>query len=887
MRGTHACGKRRSHRKRATGGGRVSKASSIDFELWQWFVDTIQNVKGRLPAWLLLAEAEHLAGDLKRWAQREIEQGNLPPDFDLKLPQLDYNWLRRWRAFHHVTWRTVNLTLKCSLVVLKRRLLQLWCNVLRLRWLAYYLLGPSAIIVWINCDQKPMWFTSARDLKTLHHQGAEGIFVNENVPMTRERFTTMTRTMWPQLIDDGKDLAVMFRADGEDHSIIQSRLKVPERTLLQFAPHGSYQLEHTLEYYRWILPAGDDELSKYPKGPNQDKAVFCCLLDWYGPNLDPEVDEVIEDCNGMGLRIPGCVTGHVQVNDTGCHGPYSRIYKEEEVADNIAQLRAGVSMPSVSRQTVMDRAVNAWQRVDHERVSQHFVGCGFANNLDGTEDKALNSNVQQIWFDLEMPSWRERIRSQIQGEVQAKRLTSMSQYKHVLVPYEDHRPAEEGEEACQWKAGDVQKDEAVDTDDDAAAADEEDEENGEAIVASGGAEAAHGSIVAELDDIAQQEYEEAIASLEKLSGKKEASAVREALNALRAGGGDPQTESILEKRLLKLANQNKNSQHPAALFLRQEAIKRRKAEAEVRQRNRAADMELRKLAVEERIAKARLETAKEQGKAAAADARDKVEQAKNARAQAQAAKIKAQKENHELAMHFASVLCGQCSEYLVKNGIALKKELDLLGAESKLKNSANKTVAAPRFLDDSDCKAYKDVTRPLTVGAKHTLARSRYIASLEFSWRVFGKKGEFGTFDDIPFLLERLIDKTLPRYNALLGKRYPVKDLLDSCGKNVDRAYLEANWRYSRLVGQKLFPPGLHNWPPPVGWMDRITRRAAEGPHVTASTIATSSSSSSSGSKALTEHGLHVPVSTMAPSEPSSGPSMMTLHSKWAADELP
>ena len=295
-------------------------------------------------------------------------------------------------------------------------------------------------------------------------------------------------------------------------------------------------------------------------------------------------------------------------------------------------------------------------------------------------------------------------------------------------------------------------------------------------------------------------------------------------------------------------------------------------------------MELRKLAAEERIAKARLETAKEQGKAAAADARDKVEQAKNARAQAQAAKTKAQKENQELAMHFASVLCGQCSEYLVKNGIALKKELDLLGTETKLKDSANKTVAAPRFLDDSDCKAYKDVTRPLTVGAKHTLARSRMYASLEFSWRVFGKKGEFGTYDDIPFLLERLIDKTLPRYNALLGKRYPVKDLLDSCGKNVDRAYLEANWRYSRLVGQKLFPPGLHNWPPPVGWMDRITRRAAEGPHVTASTIATSSSA---GSKALTEHGLHVPVSTMAPSEPSSGPSMMTLHSKWAADDLP
>ena len=339
--------------------------------------------------------------------------------------------------------------------------------------------------------------------------------------------------------------------------------------------------------------------------------------------------------------------------------------------------------------------------------------------------------------------------------------------------------------------------------------------------------------------------------------------------------------------MLQLANQKKDSKHPAALFLRQEAIKRQQAEVEVRQRTRAADMEMRRLAAEERIAKVRLETAKEEGKAAAAEAKDKLEQAKNARAQAQVAKTKAQKENQELAMHFASVLCGQCSEYLVKNGIALKKELDLLGIETKLKDSANKTVAAPRFLDDSDCKAYKDVTRPLAVGAKHTLARGRYFASLEFSWRLFGKKGEFGTFNDIPFLLDRLIDKTLPRYNALLGKRYPVKDLLDSCGKNVDKAYLEANWRYSRLVGQKLFPPGLHKWPPPVGWMDRITRRAVEGPHVTASTIATSSSSSSSGSKALPEHGLHEPVSTMTPSEPSSESSMMTLHSKWAADAVP
>ena len=918
VRGTAKLGKKQSKRKRAAGGGRVSTADSIDFELWQWFVDTIQNVKGRLPAFALLAEAERLADDLRRWAQHQIEDGNLPPYYDLNLPNLDYMWLRGWRSRHHVTWRTANLTLKCSMVVLKRRLLALWCNVLRLRWLAYYVLGPSAIIVWINSDQKPLWFTSARTMKTLHHEGAQGIFVNENVPMTRERFTGMTRTMWPWLVDDGKDLAVMFRAEGEDHSVLRSRLEVPERTLLQFAPKGSYRLEHTLEYYKWILPADDDELSMYPKSPNQDKALFCCLLDWYAPNLDPEVDDVIEDRGGMALRLPGCVTGHVQVNDVGCHGPYSMYYKQDEVLDNTAQLRAGATMPSTSKQTVLNRTVKAWQKVDHARVSQHFVGVGFANNLDGSEDKALNSNVMQIWFDLEMPSWRERIRNQIQGEVQAKRLTSMRQYRDVLVPYEEHLPAEEGAEACEWTADAAEKNAAVDTDEEGDAMDAADvavECEGVATVASAGAEAVeggcnhHGSIVAVLDESADAGYQEAIESLEKLSGRKEASAVREALKTLRASGGDPVMESAMERRLLKFAKIGKISDSPAALYLRHAALQRQRAEVERRQKTREADAELRRLAVQERIEKARLETAKEGGKAAAADARARVEQAHNARAEAEAAKTKAQKESQDLAIHFASVLCGRCAEYLLKNGSALKKELDRVGTSSTLKHSANKTVAAPRFLEGCDLRAYKDVTRPPKVGDKQTPARFRVYASLEFSWRLFGKKGEFGTFDDIPFLMERLIEKTLPGYSTLFGKRYPVKDLINSCSRYLDWAYLEANWRYSRLVGVDLFPPGLHKWPPPVGWMDTITRRAAEGPHVSVSTIATSppssgskaptshgahaavstmaASSSSSGSKALTSRGARVPVSTMAASLSSSGSSMLTLHAKWQADELP
>ena len=34
----------------------------------------------------------------------------------------------------------------------------------------------------------------------------------------------------------------------------------------------------------------------------------------------------------------------------------------------------------------------------------------------------------------------------------------------------------------------------------------------------------------------------------------------------------------------------------------------------------------------------------------------------------------------------------------------------------------------------------------------------------------------------------------------------------------VDLAYVEAVWRYSRLMGEKWFPPGIFTWPPPVNW---------------------------------------------------------------------
>ena len=45
------------------------------------------------------------------------------------------------------------------------------------------------------------------------------------------------------------------------------------------------------------------------------------MLDWFKPHLDPSVDELVHEAGHAVLRIGGCLTSLVQVEDTHLHGP--------------------------------------------------------------------------------------------------------------------------------------------------------------------------------------------------------------------------------------------------------------------------------------------------------------------------------------------------------------------------------------------------------------------------------------------------------------------------------------------------------------------------------------------------------------------------------------
>ena len=385
---------------------------------------------------------------------------------------ISYAWLRRWRKVYGVSARQCNLRYKAPRNVIFRRLRVFWCNLIRLRAL-HALLEPGGELVFEGFDQKPLWFTASSQEKTLALRGSRKVVVKENVPMTRSRFTAMTRCRWPTPPEDGKEIAVLFKAAGGG-SRIRETLRVPREVLLQFQEKGSYRLTDVLAYVSWILdrsrvslaggpappgppasgqdsasPAAGGQDSASPAASGQDSASPAAsghesaspaaskrdsashvalsddsapqfgrrvvyLLDWFAPHLDPSVDALINGAGHAVLRVGGHLTGLVQVEDTHAHGPMTKIYKKQESLEAYEQLTLRPDkLPSTTRQTVLDRALGSWRAVNHAACSRGFVSNGIANKLDGSEDETLTLEVTEYWAEWKM----HRLRAKVMDEV--------------------------------------------------------------------------------------------------------------------------------------------------------------------------------------------------------------------------------------------------------------------------------------------------------------------------------------------------------------------------------------------------------------------------------------------------------------------------------------
>ena len=821
-----------SKRKRKRGGGNKSLSAAVNDELWHWFVDTVQNVKGRIPSQVLLAQAELLGQDLRQQYAQRMREGTVDTSAAPKLPKFNYVWMLRWRQKYGVTWRTVDLFYKCSLLKLKTRLRVFWCNVFRIRWLHYFLFGPLAVLRWENCDQKPLWFNNIGALKTLGLRGAKRVAVKENVAATRMRFTMMTRCAWPKLrTQDSKRYAVMFKADGEDHSTLRRSLQMPPGVLLQFGPKGSYRLEHTLEFYDWLVPEAESE-----------KECSVYLVDWFAPNLDEELDDLLENRGHACLRIPGCVTGQVQVPDTHLHGPFSGKVKKREMASNLLQLRRNPKkLPSTDRQTLVDRVEAAWQEVNHDRVSHGFVQVGIASDLFGAHDDDLTKDVLPFWKDLGMSEYRKAIGVEIQHEVQSGRLSSFSQYRDILENYPDHPPLKEGQEAFSWRIGD--EDEGEDTPDEAelAAAEAEMESEPEALQEEDldfgptGAPAAPSSGAEALGSEAQAPGSEAKAPGECFEatvqsllcdGKDLDAAERsvlKGLDAVRAAGGDQVTEELLLKRAMALRKQLASASDPAYQYLRTRHMERlQKQEQEVREQQ-ARELDIKKLKADADIATANATKAKATGAALKTHLRAKMFEAKQRVADAQAAAAKETEDSQIRQKHYAGWLAENLKKYW-KGHSSLRSDFEKKAGES----TRSTHCAVPQFWKEN-LENFRDVAaRPFAIEGRRGHMPPIY-ASEAFSWVLFGHhhQEDCKAGPDPEHAFRTLLCVVCPGYQKALGHRNSVASLIASSSRILDDAFLQGVWRYTHVMGGlKKFPEGLAQWPPDPSWLKKISPTA-------------------------------------------------------------
>lgn len=483
---------------------RKSQAGELEVELFQWFADRLATNKTRVFANEIHAQAQLYKDAILEDFKQRCDDGHADPAKPPIIPDVQsIHFLRRWRYRFNVTARTVNLRYKIPRATFLSRLKTFWSNAIIVRKL-YELLHPGQQLDFVGFDQKPLWFNQIAAEKTFSMMGRAKVGVAENVSASRARFTAMTQCKtwldgWrrlcggqqpdaasqpdiePSLECPGYDqqpdqsdalqldameqeqngqppavpaaganllrgaglppaIAVLFKIGDAACSVdnLRNSLETGPRTFLQGSPSGSYKLHHVLEFLEWaVQPAS--ELGR----------SICVVLDWFAPHLHASVDTLLHSMGHIVLRIGGGLTPAVQVEDTHAHRPYNNHFRKLEGADakRAWDLRPG-SLLECSKQTILTRAEDAWNLVDHAKCVEGWSHDGITNPLDADASEHLGSHVLAYWTELEMDTVRAQLVKDVTDAVTSGEITRFDQYHELLLEYDDHAPIVEGMEGA-------------------------------------------------------------------------------------------------------------------------------------------------------------------------------------------------------------------------------------------------------------------------------------------------------------------------------------------------------------------------------------------------------------------------------------------------------
>ena len=157
----------------------------------------------------------------------------------------------------------------------------------------------------------PLHLNESYEQKTLNFKGAsQSTYVKKNHhSLFRERITVMTSAA-SNIRASSPNLEFVFKGVGN--------------VSVQWAPKGSYRLEHVLKFIKEI---STQPCSFFPG----NRKIF--TLDDYSAHLHPEVKEALKKKGYFLVILPEGITGDLQVNDTDVHHPLKSLkssYQEKE-----------------------------------------------------------------------------------------------------------------------------------------------------------------------------------------------------------------------------------------------------------------------------------------------------------------------------------------------------------------------------------------------------------------------------------------------------------------------------------------------------------------------------------------------------------------------------
>ncbi len=417
---------------------RTRFCQELDEEVWLWFVDRLATNKTRVGVREIVnAASSYKNAVLADWRAR-CDEGAADRRDPPKIPEIGPEWAKRWRYRYRVTYRTVNLRYKIPRHVFLDRLRIFWSNIIIVR--ALYEQFYTDSLRFVGFDQKPLWFNAIAEERTLTYEGQPMVGVAENVSASRARFTAMTHCRsWVESC--APPIALLFKIGEAACSLdnLRESLVCKGRTLIQGGIRGSYRLSQVIEFLTWVLTG------------LQPERPVCVLLDWFAPHLDESVDVLCNERGHAVLRIGGGLTPAVQVPDTHAHRPYSLHYRELEKSAAAAawDIRPG-SLLECSRQSVLSRAEEAWDLVDHCSCAQGWLHNAITIPLDGTGDGGMGSRTKLLWDEVGMDGIRPQLIQDVKDAIESGEVGCFMDYKKLLLLCDDHDPLQEGLRAATY-----------------------------------------------------------------------------------------------------------------------------------------------------------------------------------------------------------------------------------------------------------------------------------------------------------------------------------------------------------------------------------------------------------------------------------------------------